>query len=376
MGRNGIKDNSARAFLALLKGGLWENDVHLLHFGALDFQRVYQLAEEQSVVGAVAAGIEHVVDVKIPKADALTFVGNALQLEQQNLGMNSFIAKWIDKLRTTGINALLIKGQGVAQCYERPLWRACGDIDLLLSQQSYDIAKHLLAPYTQIEAKETISSKEYCLTIEDWTVELHGSLHCRLTKRLDFFLDKIQDECCNQGLFRVWNNSETEVLLPSADNDVFVIFTHIVKHFFREGVGLRQLCDWCRLMWTFREEIDRVLLEKRLKEAGIVSEWKAFAALAVEWLGMPVGAMPLHSSSRKWKRKAKRIMALVLETGNFGHNKDFSYFEKYPHIVVKMISLWRHTWDLIRQYFIFPMDSVRVWGSMVRIGVDAMKKEK
>ena len=39
-----------------------------------------------------------------------------------------------------------------------------------------------------------------------------------------------------------------------------------------------------------------------MKEAGVVSEWKAFAAMAVEYLGMPMEAMPLYSDSGKWKR--------------------------------------------------------------------------
>ena len=33
---------------------------------------------------------------------------------------------------------------------------------------------------------------------------------------------------------------------------------------------------------------------------GLMSEWKAFAAVAVDWLGMPVEAIPLYSSNRKW----------------------------------------------------------------------------
>jgi hypothetical protein len=76
------KGNSNRkAFYALLRAGLWEKDVRLSQFGEVDYNLVYKLAEEQSVVGLVAAGIEHVVDVKIPQEIALTFVGDTLQME-------------------------------------------------------------------------------------------------------------------------------------------------------------------------------------------------------------------------------------------------------------------------------------------------------
>lgn len=33
---------------------------------------------------------------------------------------------------------------------------------------------------------------------------------------------------------------------------------------------------------------------------GALGEWRAFAALAVEYLGMPVEAMPLYSPSARW----------------------------------------------------------------------------
>ena len=59
-----------------------------------------------------------------------------------------------------------------------------------------------------------------------------------------------------------------------------------------EGVGLRQVCDWCRLLWTYKDSLNYGLLEQRIKRAGLMSEWKAFGAYAVDYLGMPVEAIP------------------------------------------------------------------------------------
>ena len=74
-----------------------------------------------------------------------------------------------------------------------------------------------------------------------------------------------------------------------------------------------------------------------------MSEWKAFSALAVEWLGTPVEAMPSYSSSALIRWKVRRILGFVMETGNFGHNRDMSYYNRYPYLIRKAISLWRHT---------------------------------
>lgn len=364
-----MKEKSQNVFMTVLRAGLWEREIALSPYGEIDYSEVFKLAEEQSVLGLITAGFEHVTDTKPLQKDILPILGSVLQDEQQNIAMNEFVAKMIKYLRKEGNNVLLIKGQGIAQCYTRPLWRASGDIDLLVDPHQYETVKSFLGRVASSPSREKISTLEYVAIIDNWIVELHGTLHCRLTRRLDSFLDKIQDDCCNRDGTRVWDNGGIVVYLPSEENDVFVIFTHIIKHFFREGVGLRQLCDWCRLLWTFRKVIDRNLLEKRLKEAGIVSEWKAFAALAVDWLGMPVEAMPLYNESNHWKRKSKRIMTFVLETGNFGHNKDLSYLRKNSLVVRKIKSFLRHTWDLMRQFQIFPIDSIRVWGSMVKIGL-------
>lgn len=136
-------NRSLLPFFALLRAGLWEYDVQLSQVDGMDCKGVYQLAEEQSVVGLLAAGLEHVVDSVIPKEGILTFIGSALQLEQHNKAMNSFVGSIIDYLRKEGVYALLIKGQGIAQCYERPLWRACGDVDLFLCNENYEKAKKI-----------------------------------------------------------------------------------------------------------------------------------------------------------------------------------------------------------------------------------------
>ena len=138
--------NQKEAFFALLRGGLWEQDVELRKYGDTDFSEILQLATEQSVVGLVAAGLEHVKDVNVPQEWTLQFIGQTLQIEQRNKAMNAFFDSLIKKIRVAEIYALLMKGQGIAQCYEKPLWRNSGDIDLFLSNENYEKAKSLLIP--------------------------------------------------------------------------------------------------------------------------------------------------------------------------------------------------------------------------------------
>ena len=379
------------SFFALLKAGLWEKDVQLMQYEKLDFNELLRLADEQSVIGLVAAGLEHVVDVKVSQMDFLPFVGIACQLEPLNTSMNDFINVLIKKMQAAGIQTLLVKGQGIAQCYERPLRRACGDIDLFLSDDNYTKAKNLLIPLATTVEPERVYNKHLGLTIGSWIVELHGSLRCGLSSRIDKVLDKIKDDVFRNGNVRSWKNGDTQVFLLNANDDVIYVFTHILNHFYKEGIGIRQICDWCRLLWTYKDDIDGKLLEHRLKKMGLITEWKAFGTFAVEYLGMPVEAMPLLDvrgknqrltaegqvkDEVKWKKKAEMIRAFVVEVGNMGHNRDSSYFSKYPYVIRKAISLGRRVGDLYRHARIFPLNSVRFLPKIVFNGLrSAMRGE-
>lgn len=350
-------DRNKEAFFALIRAGLWEKECRLLDFGEIDFSAVLQLAEEQSVVGLVAAGLDHVVDVKPPKPEVLQFFGRTMRVEQHNSAMNHFIAAIVEKLKKAGISSYLIKGQGVARCYECPQWRACGDVDFLLDTANYEKAKAFLTPIASGIEPERERDKHLGMTIGNWVVELHGTLYCGLSKRVDRELDDMQNEVCEKGAFRTWKNGETEIRLPSVENDAVYIFTHILNHFYMGGVGLRQICDWSRLLWTYRNEIDRQQIESRLRRMRLMSEWRAFGAMTVDYLGMPDDAMPLYCP--RYISKGKRVMKFVMQVGNFGHSRDNSYYEKYPYIVRKVYSSGRRIGDLWRHARIFPLDSLR-----------------
>lgn len=358
-------------FFELVRAGLWETEVRLKYYEGIDWKQVYKIAEEQSVVGLVAAGLEHVSDIKIPQEIALLFAGQVVQLEQRNLAMNEYIAGLIEKLREDDVYALLVKGQGIAQCYERPLWRAAGDIDLLMNDENYGKSKALLVPLATHVEQEYSFFKHIALILEGWEVELHGTLYSRLSRRIDNELDKIQAEMFRQGDVRVWHNEDTDICLPAPDTDVVFVFTHFLHHFFFEGVGLRQICDWCRLLWTYRHSLDIAMLDKRLQKMGLMTEWKAFAAYAVEWLGMPAEAMPLYSSEKRWSKKAERINSYVLKVGNFGYNQERVITSKQPYILRKFLSFWVHVGFTLRHFSIFPKDSIVFFAQVFRSGFHA-----
>ena len=363
-------DKNRNAFFALLRAGLWEQGVRLQPYEPLDFDALFKMAKKQSVVGLLAAGLEHVEDRKVKKPEVLKFLKRVFSLEGKNQKVRRFIEDLMGRLRDAGIYALMVKGQGLAECYERPQWRPVGDVDLLLDEDNYLKAKALLLPMAESVKDEDIDKLHIGITIDSWLVELHGTLHNGLSSRITRTVDRIQDETIRGRRVRMWRCGETDVPLPCVDNDIIFVFTHLLQHFFQGGVLLRQVCDWTRLLWTYRESIDRDLLRERLDEMRLMSEWEVFAALAVDYLGCPSSAMPFYRDSSAIRRRAGRALEVIFKTGS----ADDNYKKETPAFKRKLITIWRQflgTFTFIR---IFPLDSLRFLGYFFVVGFSRTRK--
>ena len=327
-------DTNRLVLLELVKAGLWEKadpNLNLDLNEKVDWDKAYQLAQEQSVQGIVLQGIEwvkkHNVDfndnanlnLDVPQILLLQWIGEVQIIEQRNKEMNLFVAELVEKMRAADIYSILVKGQGIAQCYEKPLWRPSGDVDLLLSDMNYKKAKELLLPLSSSNKNEERYSLHLGMSIRQWYVEIHGSLRTGLSARVDKEVDAAQNSVFMGGNVRSWLNGKTQVFLPAPTEDVFLVFTHFIKHFYKEGMSLRQVCDWCRLLWSYRSEIKVDRLEQHLRKAGLMTEWTAFYSLASRYLGMPDLNSRFMFHDSRFDDKADRLVEFIL--GGYSGNK-------------------------------------------------------
>ena len=374
-----FNNNTIESFFLLVRAGLFGRTDGIEDFqpDGVDWEEVYRLADEQSVVGLVADGIDlirvefsktHPDTPLVPEDWSLRFVTVILQQEQCNLGMNRFVEQLIGRLQRRNVYAILLKGQGLAQCYPNPLRRAYGDVDLLLREEDYQKALDFLLPFSSMSMIENEHKKDFALMIDNWLIELHGSLRCGFSSRIDRELDKIYHDSIDGENVRFWMNGKVQVPLLGKEDDVFYVFVHFLNHFYKGGVGIRQICDWCRLLWTFRDSLDLIAVESQLKRMKLMSEWRAFGMFAVEYLGMPEEGMPFFSKDEKWKRKARQILAFILKTGNMGNNRK-GEFGVDPYLKRKVKSFGQRLKDLTNHFAIFPLDTLRFFPSIFMNGL-------
>ena len=83
-----------------------------------------------------------------------------------------------------------------------------------------------------------------------------------------------------------------------------------------------------------------------------------------------------QKSSKRFDKKADKIMEFILKAENMGHNRDMSHFSKQPYLVRKCVSMSRRVSDLINHARIFPLDSLRFFPRIMFNGVrSAIKGE-
>lgn len=408
---NKYGSNTINMFFCLLRAGLWNKEDQSWIFQEkegkeekksqrVDWQEIYKLAVEQTVAGYVAAGVDKFIYLCAQKKEAPYSVetnrgdlsGSILHSQDatrnlvpekvinvfnnmkfstglRNFKINSFLAGLIKYMNDSGIEPLLLKGQGVAQNYIYPEIRQAGDIDLLLNGEDYKKAVDLLEPKAGRLEKERHSILHYGMHFGDMEVELHGTVNSNFGKRFNSHLDDMQAKMFERKDFRYWLCEGINIPIPSANFDSVFIFTHFLDHFYFGGLGLRQICDWAMFLHNNRDFIDKESLQKDIISLGLMKEWKSFGCFVVKYLGLPENEMPFYDGS--FLKNSDKIRDFLFESGNFGRSFQRKDYSHKPYIIRKSMSLFVKGWDIINKFSIFPRNTIRFLLSFLRMGFSA-----
>ena len=361
-------------FFALLRSGLWNEVPERAPFaGGVDWESLYRLSSEQTVVPLVTDGINRLPQEFLPadRPERLDpFLANLMSTAKRNRTLDSFIAKMFDAL--AGIPVVLVKGQSLAQDYPDPERRQPGDIDLLLLPSSYEAAKAVLLPKASTVLKEDGATWHQGMLFSSIEVEIHGSISTLMSRKLDRKLAALLEEQFDGRTFPTVTLAGSEIPIPDPDFNAVYIFVHFLQHYWSGGVGLRQFIDWMTFVSVHKRDIHPVILETRLKDLGLTRIWKVFTGFAQEYLACPPEKLPLAASPDS--RKNARIWRYIRRCGNFGKNVDRTR-KKESYLVRKIHSFWRLAIaDRLRHFAVFPKESVRFFLGAFGYGLQRLVK--
>ncbi len=343
-------DQIDNLFFTLLRQGLWGKTEAkpFTEISAPEWKKLLRLAQEQTVTGIVADGLEVNPEIKAPGDVAMKFVAAKIATEKRNHQINKQIEELIPQFDAADVPVIVVKGQTIAKCYREPLSRMPGDIDFVVRPENYERAKDLLKRLSGQEGEEVYNRLHFAAYMGDIDIEIHGTVHTCLSKRVNRCLDGMQEE-----LFSNQNEEKTS----SADFDVLFGFVHLLQHFYCGGIGLRQLCDLSMALHFHKGSYDKALLQNRLSTMRLSQEWSTFMAFLVNYIGLPEEDAFLYEN--KFDAKADKLWSFIKKSGNFGKNKKRKYDKKSNYLLGKTESFFRNGSIFFQHFSLFPLNTVK-----------------
>lgn len=287
---------------------------------AEEWEGLYDEANRQALAGVLLEGVKKLPQEQMPSRQMrMNWHATSEQIAAQNRQLDKDTVWASQKWQKVGYENIILKGQGNALLYPIPERRASGDVDIWLDGDRKEIVKYI----KRIFPKEEVTRIEMSFPIKKGTViEVHFIP--------SFLYDPFADRKM-QRFFKEHQRKPMTVTLPSGEirvpslemNLVFQL-THIYRHLFYEGIGLRQLMDYYYLLQSVSRENDQRRAEllqdtlKALKSIGLQKFCSALMWVEAEVFGLQRELMITEPN----EREGRFLLSEIMKAGNFGHADD------------------------------------------------------
>lgn len=317
MDRKKTSEPVRAALLALLRGGLWEQDVkpHSCFPLSRDgWEEVFLLSKQQTVTGVAFRGLHHLPDGMLPPESLLLrWMAAADGIERKNKEMNLALDSLLTLFARHGLHPILQKGQGLASLYAYPLLRECGDIDLyFVGEKEFESASDSIQAQGIRLVRKADSSLMY-----SW----HGvpvEHHIRL-------VDLYHPHHRHPKTGSAWGfrdmvlpaASGLRVTVPAPSLNLLLQYAHILKHALGRGIGLRQLCDLALSCDKWHTEVHPAILREACRQSGLGKWVPLLHTFLTDCLGLAPDRLPYPEAAPD----ARPLLDIIWRGGNFGQQK-------------------------------------------------------
>lgn len=247
-----------QTLICLVSAGARKEDISGL---PVDWNTVLPLATEQQVIPLVACALLYSPGLACPE-QLREYLLNVMRAESStNMIRRQRIMHLIREMKAAGIDAKVIKGYAVSECYAHPECRGSVDTDILVDAQQESKAVRLFEALDfRIDPRSATSNHTVCQHKKYGMVELHVSLYGELVRDNWFQMMDIKDMVREPAI-----TEEGFSTLGYTDHLIFLTL-HMVKHFILEGLTLRMMLDIALYFASNKQAIDTDRYWMTLKE--------------------------------------------------------------------------------------------------------------
>ena len=280
-----------------------------------DWKELYRIAQKQALLGVLFCGIQRLPKDLAPEQKLLMrWMGMAQNIRQQNIRLFIDSAKVCKKFKEVGFRNCILKGQGNALLYPDPYMRTSGDIDIYLDGGRNRVMLYI----NKVCPNQVMRYHHVDFPVMKTPIEVHFipsymffPVHNR---RMQKWFKEVMDLQCSNIV--TLPDGYGEITVPTTSFNVIYILSHLYRHVFTEGIGLRQLIDYYFVLMKSEERNVKNLtaLQRELKYLGL---WKFAGAVMYvlhETLGLPEEKMiaPIDVNEGRF------LLAEIMQGGNFG----------------------------------------------------------
>ena len=280
-----------------------------------DWKVLYAIAKKQALTGVLFHGIKQLPKELAPDAGLLMqWMGMAQNIRQQNIRLFLDSAKVCKKFKDVGFRNCILKGQGNALLYPDPYMRTSGDIDIYLDGGRNRVMQYI----NKVCPNQVMRYHHVDFPVMKTAIEVHFTPSYMFypvhNRRMQKWFKEVMDLQCSNVV--TLPDGYGEITMPTTSFNVIYILSHLYRHVFTEGIGLRQLIDYYFVLVKSEERRVKNLtaLQRELKYLGL---WKFAGAVMYvlhETLGLPEEKMiaPIDVNEGRF------LLAEIMQGGNFG----------------------------------------------------------
>lgn len=325
---------SMNYFLQLLRYALYGDCPLEQPLDEQTWEEIFAIAKKHAVIGLVFdAAMSHPAALQPPRRVKVRMALLAEKIVSKNKVMTERAASLFATLKDMGLRSCLLKGQSLAMLYPKPELRQCGDIDMWVEGEYRNTLKKMQSKWNTGEVwyhhvDVDIFGKAPQVEVHFYPSWMNSP---KYNRRFHKYLAEM-------GPAQFSNYNETlGCCVPTTEFNLVFNMIHIYRHLLSEGIGLRQLVDYCMILLHSNQEQRHHAMEQ-LEYLGIADFVPSVMYVMQECFCLEDGQLLCPPEDKG----GSFLLDEVLTAGNFGRTDSRNKWRHNQNVFQKAIHRYQH----------------------------------